>query len=122
MADDGTKITLRVGPEEIQLMEDFMSENGIGNRSDFIRDAIRGYVEFKRTATQASGVPTEGGIFVRFNDLQMQALKNLTQLGICLTEEEFVRKSVLDVLISEDKKAEAIRNAFAAAQMSADLK
>ena len=122
MAEDGTKITLRVGPEEIQLMEDFMSDNGIGNRSDFIRDAIRGYVEFKRNETKNTGVPMEGGIFVRFNDLQLQALKHLTQLGICLTEEEFVRKSVLDVLISDEKKAAAIRNAFETAQMSAELK
>ncbi len=122
MADDGTKITLRVGPEEIQMMEDYMSDHGIGNRSDFVRDAIRGYIQYKKTESMSTGVPMEGGIFVRFNDLQLQALKHLTQLGICLTEEEFVRRTVLDVMITDEKKAEAIKNAFETAQMSAELK
>ncbi len=122
MADDGTKITLRVGPEEIQMMEDYMSDHGIGNRSDFVRDAIRGYIQYKKTESMSTGVPMEGGIFVRFNDLQLQALKHLTQLGICLTEEEFIRRTVLDVMITDEKKAEAIKNAFETAQMSAELK
>ena len=52
MADDGTKITLRVGSDDIQLMEDYMAEAGIGNRSDFIRDAIRGYIEYKKAEAE----------------------------------------------------------------------
>ena len=78
MTDEGTKVTLRMGPEVIQMMEDFMDEHDIGNRSDFIRDAIKGYIDSQRNGgTVASG----SGIFVRFSDLQMDALQGLVQRG-----------------------------------------
>lgn len=120
MTDDGTKVTLRMGPEEIQMMEDFMDENDIGNRSDFIRDAIRGYI-----ASQRKGVPTcasESGIFVRFSELQMDALSGIVQRGISLNEEEFVRKCVIDKIIPATVEEEAMADAFRTAQRNAALK
>ena len=122
MADDGTKITLRVGPEEIQMMEDYMADHKIGNRSDFIRDAIRGYIEYKNLEANAPSKAEVDGIFVRFSDLQLETLANLARLGICLSEEEFVRKCVLDVIVPKDAGIKAIDEAFASAQMSAALK
>ncbi len=120
MADEGTKVTLRMGPEEIQMMEDFMDEYDVATRSDFIRDAIRWYVDAKRNgaATGASG----SGIFVRFSDLQMDALQGLVQRGICLDEEEFVRRCVLDKIVPETVEEEAMADAFRTAQRNAALK
>lgn len=119
MTDEGTKVTIRMGPEEIQMMEDFMSEHDIGNRSDFIRDAIRGYVASQRNggSTQA-----EGGIFVRFSDLHMDALSGLVQRGICYDEEEFVRRCVLEKIISKTVEEEAFNDSFRLAQRNAALK
>ncbi len=122
MTDDGTKITLRVGSDDIQLMESFMAENGIGNRSDFIRDAIRGYITYKKTESPAPMKAEKGGIFVRCSDVQLETLSNLAKLGICLSEEEFVRKCVLDVIVPKDAGVKAISDAFASAQMLAALK
>lgn len=120
MTDDGTKVTLRMGPEEIQMMEDFMDEHDIGNRSDFIRDAIRGYIASQRSggAPNASG----SGIFVRFSDLQMDALQGIVQRGICLDEEEFVRKCVLDKIVPAAVEEEAYADSFRTAQRNAALK
>lgn len=120
MADDGTKVTLRMGPEEIQMMEDFMDEHDIGNRSDFIRDAIRGYI-----ASQKAGNPdyaSEGGIFVRFSELQMDALQGIVQRGISLNEEEFVRKCVLEKIVPATVAEEAYADSFRTAQRNAALK
>ncbi len=119
MTDEGTKVTLRMGPEEIQMMEDFMDEHDIGNRSDFIRDAIRGYI----ASQNAPGhVAQEGGIFVRFSDLHMDALAGLVQRGICLDEEEFVRRCVLEKIVSKTVEEEAFNDSFRTAQRNAALK
>ncbi len=120
MTDDGTKVTLRMGPEEIQMMEDFMDEHDIGNRSDFIRDAIRGYIASQRNGGRNEA--SESGIFVRFSDLQMDALQGLVQRGICLNEEEFVRKCVLDKIVPATVEEEAYADSFRTAQRNAALK
>lgn len=120
MTEDGTKVTLRMGPEEIQLMEDFMADNGIGNRSDFIRDAIRGYIAGQKNGSSMNA--SESGIFVRFSELQLNALQGLVQLGICLNEEEFVRKCVLDKIVPAANLEKALADSFSLAQRNAELK
>jgi Arc/MetJ-type ribon-helix-helix transcriptional regulator len=119
MSDDGTKVTIRMGPEEIQMMEDFMADHDVGNRSDFIRDAIKGYISSKK-----AGVPeeAEGGIFVRLSDVQLETLNGLVQTGIAVSEEEFIRKCLLEKIIPKSIEDETIENAFRAAQMKAAYK
>ena len=119
MSDDGTKITIRMGPEEIQMMEDFMGDHDIGNRSDFIRDAIKGYI-----ASMKAGQPmgAEGGIFVRLSDVQLDTLSGLVKTGIAVSEEEFIRKCLLDKIVPRSVEDETIENAFRAAQMKAAYK
>ncbi len=119
MSDDGTKITIRMGPEEIQMMEDFMADHDIGNRSDFIRDAIKGYI-----ASIRAGQPQieEGGIFVRLSDIQMDALDGLVRTGITVSGEEFIRKCLIEKIVPKNVEDESIENAFRAAQMKAVYK
>lgn len=119
MTDDGIKVTLRMGPEDLQLMEDFMDEHDIGTKSDFIRDAIRGYIaSYDAPKKQAS----EGGIFVRLSDIHMDALNQLVQRGMCLNEEEFIRRCVLDKIVPKTVEEEAIEDSFRTAQRNAALK
>jgi Arc/MetJ-type ribon-helix-helix transcriptional regulator len=119
MSDDGTRITIRMGLEEIQMMEDFMSDHEIENRSDFVRDAVRAYIDLVRSGRP---VQQESGIFVRFSELQLSALSGLVSLGVSLDEEEFVRKCVLDKILPKAVEEEAYENAFRAAQRNAALK
>ena len=119
MSEEGTKVTIRMGPEEIQMMEDFMADHDIGNRSDFIRDAIKGYIESVKADHSEKA---EGGIFVRLNDIQMDTLDALVQTGIAVSGEEYIRKCVLDKIIPKSIEDDAIENAFRAAQMKAALK
>ena len=100
MTDDGIKITLRMGTEELQALEDFMGERDLENKS----------------------MPSEGGIFVRLSDIHLDALNQLVQRGMCLNEEEFIRRCVLDKIVPKTVEEEAIEDSFRTAQRNAALK
>ena len=120
MTDDGTKITIRMGPEVIQAMEDFMAENDIGNRSDFVRCAVEYYIQ-----SQKNGMPPqmEGGVFVHLSDMQLDILTKVAMDGTLATSvEEFIRACVLEKIVPADVKAEIVRRALESAQQSAMLK
>jgi len=119
MSEEGTKITIRMNSEEIQKMEDFMSDHDIGNRSDFIRDAICGYIESK---TQVSGAGLEGGIFVRLNEVQMETLKGMVCDGTCYSEEEFIRTCVLKEIVPEEILRDSVLRSVKAAQLASRMK
>lgn len=120
MSDEGTKVTIRMGADEIQKVEDFMADFDIGNRSDFIRDAISGYIALKRGYVPDAG--SESGLFVRFSEVQLATLGMLKEDGICLSEEEFVRKCVLDRLITEESEKDSVQRSLKAAQMAHRMK
>ena len=106
MTDDGIKITLRMGTEELQALEDFMGERDLENKSD----------------SPAGQMPSEGGIFVRLSDIHLDALNQLVQRGMCLNEEEFIRRCVLDKIVPKTVEEEAIEDSFRTAQRNAALK
>ena len=118
MSDEATKVTIRMGPDVIQAMEDFMADHGIENRSDFIRDAISGYIASQENGGSAS----TGGIFVRFSELQMDALDKIVEGGVAYDVEEFVRRCVLDRIVPEEVEKDVFTNAFRSAQRNAALK
>lgn len=120
MTDDGIKITLRMGTEELQALEDFMGERDLENKSVFIREAIKRYME--TYDSPAGQMPSEGGIFVRFSELHMDALSQIVQRGISLNEEEFVRKCVLDRIVPKTIEEDALSESFRTAQRNAALK
>ena len=123
MTDDGIKITLRMGTEELQALEDFMGERDLENKSNksvFIREAIKRYME--TYDSPAGQMPSEGGIFVRLSDIHLDALNQLVQRGMCLNEEEFIRRCVLDKIVPKTVEEEAIEDSFRTAQRNAALK
>jgi Arc/MetJ-type ribon-helix-helix transcriptional regulator len=120
MTEDGAKITLRMGNEEIQMMEDFMADRNIGNRSDFIRDAIRGYIESERN--DGPGAGAEDGLFVRLTEVQKGTLELLAQDGMCVSAEEYARKCILDRIIPADAEKDAVSRAFQASYMASKMK
>ena len=111
MTDDGIKITLRMGTEELQALEDFMGERDLENKSVFIREAIKRYME---TYDSPAGQ--------RFSELHMDALSQIVQRGISLNEEEFVRKCVLDRIVPKTIEEDALSESFRTAQRNAALK
>ncbi|MCQ2079751.1 MAG: ribbon-helix-helix domain-containing protein [archaeon] len=115
MVDDGTKITIRVSNEDIQLMEDFMSDNGIENRSDFIRDAIRGYIANNRTPGE---IVDENAILVHLSPVVLQTLENMSRDGTAYSAEDYIRQLVNADIIPRDALEDSKARSFKAAQQS----
>lgn len=107
------KITIRVSPEELELIEDYIGDHGIENRSTFIREAVKGYIEAQSRKSEDG---SQNGLYIRLNDTQMATLRHLVSLGICVSEEEFVRQTLLDRIVPKSAIDEAVENAFRLAQ------
>ena len=120
MGDKEIPISIRMGIEDVQMMEDFMAESGIDSRSRFIRDAIAGYISSQKLKSGDAGIG--GGIFVRFREVQLEALRLMVEDGTAFNEEEFIRKCVLEKLISPETEADSADRAFKAAQLSSKMK
>lgn len=121
MAEESTKITIRMGAEDVQRMEDFMADSGIGNRSDFVREAIVHYIASKEAG--ADGTGSDEGIFVRLSDMQLGILRGIEKDGTCsISVEEFARRCILDVIVPKEVRDEVILRAVKAAQMVSQFK
>ncbi|MDR3075059.1 MAG: ribbon-helix-helix domain-containing protein [Candidatus Methanoplasma sp.] len=121
MADKEVTISIRMGTEDIQIMEDFMAENDIDSRSRFVRDAISGYIASKRQGVTGSA-GSVSGVLVRFREVQMEALRLMVEDGIAFDEEEYIRKCVLEKLVKPESEADSADRAFKAAQMASKMK
>ncbi|MDR1690816.1 MAG: ribbon-helix-helix domain-containing protein [Candidatus Methanoplasma sp.] len=119
MGEKELTISIRMGTEDLQMMEDFMSEKGIDSRSRFIRDAISGYIKSQKHGVSGGA---ESGVFVRFREVQMEALRLMVEDGTSFDEEEYIRKCVLEKLISPESEADSAGRAFKAAQMASKMK
>jgi metal-responsive CopG/Arc/MetJ family transcriptional regulator len=90
---DDERITLRMGTNDVQILDDYLEEHPeLGTRSQFIRIALREYM--KRDA----GTPSDenkGGIFVRLNDATMDAIRVAMENEFAFDNEaEFVRDCI----------------------------
>lgn len=107
MADDGTKITIRISSEEIQKMEDFMADRNIGNRSDFIREAICAYIDSKQRSVDE--MASKGGIFIHLTDVQMRILNEIAiDKTLADSAEEYARSCVLEKILPKSTHEEVI--------------
>jgi len=102
---DDERITLRMGTDEVQIMDDYLLEHPeLGTRSQFIRTALRKYI--KGDATNTSVSDTGSGIFVRFTPAQLSMLQLWKERGNCFSEEEFVRNSAMSIITPKAKPEE----------------
>ncbi|MDR1404377.1 MAG: ribbon-helix-helix domain-containing protein [Candidatus Methanoplasma sp.] len=123
MSDSNKEVTIsiRMGTEDLQTMEDFMAENEIDSRSRFVRDAISGYIASQRH-NAPDGAGPASGFFVRFREVQMEALRLMVEDGIAFNEEEYIRKCVLEKLVKPESETDSAERAFKAAQMTSKMK
>jgi len=85
---DDERITLRMGTNDVQSMDDYLEEHPeLGNRSQFIRTALREYM-----TRDGKGTPSDkSGIYVRLNEKEKIALEMIVENDTFLDSEEFVR-------------------------------
>lgn len=107
------RITLRMGTEEVQAMDAYLDEHPeLGNRSQFIRTAVREYVN-RDADVAALSDKSDKGLFVQFTEAELATMATMAETGLVLNEQEFVRKAV-SVAIGTDKVlAERAQAAYA---------
>ena len=116
MGETEETFSIRMGIEDYRAMMDFMSENGIKNRSRFIRDAITERISSQKL--KSGDVGTVGGFFIHFRDTQIETLRLMVEDGTIFSEEEFIRNCVLAKVVSAENVADSADRSFKASQMS----
>jgi|GEM_PF-810296 Arc/MetJ-type ribon-helix-helix transcriptional regulator len=117
MVDEGTKITIRMSNADIQLMEDFMSDHDLENRSVFIRDAIREYIANNKAEAQSD----DNSVTVRLNPVVLQTLENMRADGTIYDSESFIRELINTAVIPKEAIDDSRARAFKAAQQSSRI-
>jgi Arc/MetJ-type ribon-helix-helix transcriptional regulator len=121
MVEKELTISIRLSVEDNQMIEDFMAERKIDSRSRFIRDAISGYIDLQRRAGRSNSEIGEG-IFVRLREMHLETLRLMVEDGTAFSEEEYIRKCVLEKLVSPESESDSANRAFKAAQSTSRMK
>lgn len=115
--EDGFKITLRVSPEELQALEDYMAANDIDNRSDFIRDMIRDKIAGKAQTAEAG----DNAVVVRLSPVVLQTIENMKADGTIFDAESYIRQLIMTDIIPKEAVEDSKARAFGAAQQSSRI-
>ena len=104
-ADENERISLRLGPEELRMLDDFLAEsNEFSNRSQLARAAIKSFIEKDGGSTEERA-PNE--VLVVLPPLVLDTIKHLVEQGIYsdlseavadCTRHEFLNKESLEEL------------------------
>ena len=104
-ADENERISLRLGPEELRLIDDFLAESKeFSNRSQLTRAAIKSFIE-KGEGSNEVRAPNE--VLVVLPPLVLETIKHLVEQGIYsdiseavadCTRHEFLHKESLEEL------------------------
>ena len=104
-ADENERITLRLGPEELRLIDDFLAEsNDFSNRSQLARAALKSFIE-KGGKGEEARAPNE--VLVVLPSLVLETIKHLIDQGIYsdiseavadCTRHEFLHRESLEEL------------------------
>lgn len=110
MAEELKLITLKMPVEEIQALQDFLTDNDLDNRSEVIRRAITNYISGGEKEKKS-----EEGIFVRLNPVLLLAMQNMEKDGTIYNAESYIRalveKEIVPAEVLEDSKVRSFRNA-----------
>lgn len=119
MNDNGKEIqiSLRLSTDDNQLLENYMADHGIENRSVFIRDLIRDTVTGAKTKVEEG----EDGIYVRLNQVQLQTLENMKEDGTIFDAESYIRQLIMSDIVPKDSLEDSKSRAFKAAQQASRM-
>jgi Arc/MetJ-type ribon-helix-helix transcriptional regulator len=103
--DENERISLRLGPEELRMIDDFLAESEeFSNRSQLARAALRAFID-KGSGSSEERAPNE--VLVVLPPLVLETIKHLIDQGIYSnmseavadsTRHEFLHKESLEEL------------------------
>jgi len=123
------RITLRMGQDEVQIMDSYLKNHPeLGNRSLFIRTAVREYVNRDAGVSAVQGSPQgnsaerdvfvvlpdgSGEVTVRLTRRMIDTLKmEIDQLGTCMNVGELIRSWFTERHVTEEQKRQTSVESF----------
>ena len=114
MTDDKI-ISLRMGTEDIQAMDDFLEGHPeLGGRSLFIRTAVRQYID--RDADVQTSNRNE--VAVRLSAAELETIDSMVDDGTYIDRSDAIRSMMRNVMVNEVKVSELIKSKYEAATTS----
>lgn len=108
-ANENERISLRLGPEELRLIDEFIAENSeFSNRSQLARAAIRAYIENRCGGTEEKRAPNE--ILVTLPPLILETIKHMIDQGLYSDISEAVADCTRHQFLHEDRLEELKRD------------
>lgn len=99
--NENERITLRLGPDELRMLDDFIAENDeFENRSQLARAAIRAYIE-NRCAREERRAPNE--VLVTLPPLVLETIKHLMEQGVYSSISEAVADCARHEFLHDEK-------------------
>ena len=110
--DEGKIISLRMGTEELQTMDDYLQQHPeMGGRSLFIRSAIRAYVD--RDADVAQTHKNE--VAVRLANAEIDTIDSMVEDGSYIDRSDAIRSMIREKIVSTQLTTELAQSKFTAA-------
>ena len=113
MADDGKIVSLRMGTEELQRMDDFLEGHPeLGGRSLFIRTAIRQYID------RDADVPTtskRNTVEVRLSAAELETIDSMVDDGTYIDRADAIREMMRSMMVNDVKITELVQSKYEAA-------
>ena len=102
-------VSLRMGTEELQKMDDFLEGHPeLGGRSLFIRTAIRQYID-RDADVQASSKNT---VEVRRSRAELETIQSMVDDGTYIDGADAIRNMVRSKMVNEIKVTEVAQNRY----------
>ncbi len=115
MTDDKI-ISIRMGTEEVQAMDDFLDGHPeLGGRSLFIRTAIRQYIERDADVPTTS---TKNSVEVRLSAAELETIDSMVDDGTYIDRSDAIRNIMRSMMVDNVKITELVQSKYEAATTS----
>ena len=113
MTDDNKIVSLRMGEDEIQMMDEFLKGHPeLGGRSLFIRTAIRQYIDRDADVQRTSN---KNEVAVRLSAVELETIDSMIDDGTYIDRADAIRNLMRSVMVDKAKVAELVQSKYEAA-------
>ena len=113
MTDDGKIVSIRMGTEDLQAMDDFLDGHPeLGGRSLFIRTAIRQYID------RDADVPRTGSkntVEVRLSSAELETIDSMVDDGTYIDRSDAIRNMMRSMMVKNATITELVQSKYEAA-------
>lgn len=117
MTDDGRIVSLRIGTEDLQIMDNFLERHPeLGGRSLFIRTVIRQYID--RYTDAPPKLTNKNEVVVKMSMAEMETIDSMIDDGIYMDRPDAIRSLIRSKIVNDMKLTELAQSKYAATTTS----